>query len=171
MGATILNTKAEVETVKTGLSDDTRKRLAGHLSKALADTMLLTMKTQVYHWNVVGPLFKPIHDLTEAQYTNLFAAADEIAERIRALGHPAPLSFADLAPKANVSEESDIRSAEGMIRQLVKDHEAIVANMREAAHLAEKHDDFVTHDLLVARMGFHEKAIWMLRAMIADQAS
>jgi starvation-inducible DNA-binding protein len=164
----ILQMKPDIETLDTGLEADKRKKLAGKLSKTLADTMLLQIKTQVYHWNVVGPLFKPIHELTEEHYRDLFAAVDEIAERIRALGYPAPQSFADLIPKTDLDEESAIRSALEMVEQLVKDHENIVRGLRESARDAEEMGDFATHDLLTGRLSFHEKAIWMLRATVAD---
>lgn len=164
----IMEKRADVVSVDTGIESDHRQRLAAHLSRALADTMLLMIKSQVYHWNVVGPLFKPIHDLTEEHYNDLFQAADDIAERIRAIGYPAPLSFADLAGRTSLSEETQVISAQRMVEQLLVDHETIVRNMREAAEFADKSDDFVTHDLLVARMNFHENAIWMLRATIAE---
>ncbi len=95
MPAAVLQPTTDIESVDTGLNKDHRRKLAGHLSRVLGDSMLLMIKTQVYHWNVVGPLFKPIHDLTEEQYNDLFAATDEIAERIRALGFPAPVSFTE----------------------------------------------------------------------------
>lgn len=168
MSSTIMEATANVEPVEIGLNEASRRQLAGQMSAVLADTMLLMIKTQVYHWNVVGPLFKPIHDLTEEQYNDLFAASDEIAERIRALGFPVPVSFTDLVPKANLLEESDMRSAEGMVAQLARDHEALARNMRSAAEIAEDLNDYVTHDLLVTRMAFHEKTVWMLRAIIAN---
>jgi starvation-inducible DNA-binding protein len=168
MNNKVLEAITDIEVVETGLTDVVRRQLSGQLSGVLADTILLMIKSQVYHWNVVGPLFKPIHELTEEHYKDLFDASDAIAERIRALGYPAPVSFADLIPRANLNEESVMRSAEEMVLQLINDHENIVRNMREAAQLAEKHNDFVTNDLLVSRMNFHEKAIWMLRSTIAD---
>ncbi|MEM9356800.1 MAG: DNA starvation/stationary phase protection protein [Pseudomonadota bacterium] len=164
----IMEKRADVVSIDTGLTNDKLKRIASHLSAALADTMLLMIKSQVYHWNVVGPMFKPIHDLTEEHYTNLFEAADDIAERIRALGHPAPLSFTDLTARTSLSEETQVTSAREMVEQLVADHETIVRKLRVAGEYAELADDFVSHDLIVGRMDFHEKAIWMLRATIAD---
>lgn len=168
MSSKVLEMKREVETLRTGLEAKVRKKMAGKLSTVLADTVLLQIKTQVYHWNVVGPLFKSLHELTEEQYKNLFNAADEIAERIRMLGHPAPLSFADLMPKAEIDEESHRRSALEMVEQLVADHEKIVQSMRETARQAEEAGDFASHDLLAERLAFHEKAIWMLRAIAAE---
>lgn len=167
MSSKVLAMKPEGESLKTGLDAKVRKKIAGKLSTVLADTILLQIKTQVYHWNVVGPLFKPLHELTEEHYNNLFAAADEIAERIRMLGHPAPQSFSDLMPRAEIDEESHRRSALEMVEQLVADHEKIVQNMRDTARQAEEAGDFATHDLLTGRLAFHEKAIWMLRSIAA----
>lgn len=167
MSNKVLAMKPEVEAVKIGLDAKTRKKFASKLSTVLADTILLQIKTQVYHWNVVGPLFKPLHELTEEHYNDLFTAADSIAERIRMLGHPAPQSFADLMPKADIGEESHRRSALEMVEQLVADHEKIVQGMRETAREAEEAGDFASHDLLAGRLAFHEKAIWMLRAIAA----
>lgn len=155
------------EDVKTGLDVSARKDIASELGLVLGDTYMLLVKTHVYHWNVVGPLFVPLHELTEAQYNDLFAAADVLAERIRALGHITPLSFASMAKKADLSEAQSVSTAEEMVESLIADHEAIVRSMREVAIKAEKADDFVTHDMLVGRMTFHEKAIWMLRAIVA----
>jgi starvation-inducible DNA-binding protein len=157
----------ETEPVKTGLGSSNRELLAESLSCVLADTYVLLVKTHVFHWNVVGPLFLPIHELTEQHYNDLFKAADDIAERIRALGHPAPLSFTNLKPKSVVSEERLSRSAHDIVAQLVEDHEEIVRRLRDISETAADYEDFVTHDLLNARLGFHEKAIWMLRAIIA----
>lgn len=171
MSETVMQAKADIEIVKIGLAKKVRSDIADHLSKMLAESMLLMIKTQVYHWNVVGPLFKSIHDLTEDHYNNLFKAVDDIAERIRALGFPAPVNFTDLVPKADLFEETKMRTTHGMVEQLASDHEKIVRNMRDAAKYAEENDDYATHDLLVARLIFHEEAIWMLRATIADQTT
>lgn len=151
----------------TGLDDGERKMLAGHLAQVLADTYVLMIKTHVYHWNVVGPHFMPLHTLTESHYNDLFKAADIIAERIRALGHLAPHSIQSMLPESTVEEEQKSRSAESMISQLVHDHEQIARRMRESAGVAEELEDFVTTDMLTDRLAFHEKAIWMLRAMIS----
>ncbi|MBL8566744.1 MAG: DNA starvation/stationary phase protection protein [Hyphomicrobiaceae bacterium] len=156
--------KTKPTTPKTGIEAKDRAKIAKALETVLADTYTLLVKTHVYHWNVVGPLFLPLHHLTEEHYKDLFAAADEIAERIRALGKPAPVSFEALLPRASVEEETTNRSAGGMIEQLIEDHENIVTRLREAALSAEEADDLVTTDMLTARMAFHEKAIWMLRA-------
>lgn len=151
----------------TGISDADRKKLSQNLGKVLGDTYMLLVKTHVYHWNVVGPLFLPIHELTEKHYNDLFAASDEIAERIRSLGHTAPLNFSAFASMTELDEETKKRSAEEMVSQLVADHEEMVRRIREITADAADMEDFVTHDMLNARLAFHEKAIWMLRAIIS----
>ncbi|MEO1280478.1 MAG: DNA starvation/stationary phase protection protein [Pseudomonadota bacterium] len=165
--AAVLRIKPDRVDVDTGLPKDAREKIASDLGQVLGETYMLLVKTHVYHWNVVGPLFLSLHELTEAQYNDLFKASDEIAERIRALGFVTPLSFAAMAKKADIAEEKTASTAEDMVEQLVKDHESIVRSFRTIAGNAEEHGDYVTHDLLVGRMEFHEKAIWMLRAIVA----
>ena len=165
MNDTVLGTKADIEHPDTGIEN--RKRLVNGLSGLLADTLVLQIKTQAYHWNVVGPLFVSIHELTERQYENLFEAADEIAERIRALGYPAPSSINDMIPLTGVREDTGNPTAEAMIANLVRDHEIVVQRLRTATEVAEELHDQVTADMLTARMAFHEQAIWMLRAIIS----
>jgi starvation-inducible DNA-binding protein len=159
--------KTDVENPETGLEH--RKRLAGSLAATLADTYLLLVKTQGYHWNVVGPLFVSLHRLTEAQYQNLFEAADDLAERIRALGHPAPSSITEMISLTQIDEDTGKASAEEMVERLVNDHEAIVRRLREATIAAEELHDAVTAGMLTDRMQFHEQAVWMLRAVIAGK--
>jgi starvation-inducible DNA-binding protein len=130
--------------------------------------MVLMIKTQGYHWNVVGPLFKPIHELTEDQYGKLFEAIDVIAERIRALGHIAPVAFTDVLSHAELHEEDKARSARGMVAQLIADNETLVRRLRETAEIASEAGDGATEDLMNSRMAEHEKAIWMLRSIAAD---
>lgn len=159
----------EKDQVRTGVSDKARDQLAGHLSVLLAETYLLTIKSHLYHWNVVGPLFKPIHDLTETHYEDLFAATDDLAERIRALGHRAPVNVED--GKLNLSvtlPNGGLPDAHDMIKDLVQSHEILSAEMRDVAKYAGDNEDLVTEDLLTARITFHEKAAWMLRALITD---
>ncbi|MGE3712662.1 MAG: Dps family protein, partial [Hyphomicrobiaceae bacterium] len=116
-------------------------------------------------WNVVGPLFLPQHELTEQHYQDLFEAADDIAERIRSLGHPTPVSFTSMETKAKLDEETQKRSATDMVDHLIEDHEKMVRRIRQITAKAADMEDFVTHDTLNARLAFHEKAIWMLRAI------
>lgn len=159
----VLRSKPRSEPIGTGLDPEARARIATALQSILGSTYRLLVKTQIHHWNVVGPLFHPIHVTTEAHYENLFAAVDTLAERIRALGHPTePPVIGTEKPK--VAE----MSAADLLADLVADHEALCREMREAATTAEEAGDIVTNDMLVERLTFHEKAVWMLRAMLAN---
>lgn len=137
------------------------------LNEVLADTYRLVLKSQIYHWNVTGPLFVPLHDMTEQQYTDMFDAVDVLAERIRALGKPAMISAENLAAGPNGRDADASLTADGMIRDLLSDHEALAVRMRALVVAAEVADDPVTADLATERAGFHEKAAWMLRAASA----
>lgn len=134
------------------------------LNTALADTYCLLFKSHAYHWNVEGPLFHSIHVLTEAQYQNLFAAADELAERIRALGQLAPSQLGEVMAMSAIKDKARLPSAQAMVEDLASDHEAVAKRMHSAIEAAEKAGDPVTADLLTGRCAFHEKAAWMLRA-------
>lgn len=160
----VLNVRPTVEHPETDLEQ--RKRLAANLLGVLADSHVLMVKTQGYHWNVVGPLFVSLHQLTEQHYQDLFAAIDDIAERIRALGYPAPGSMADMITHTALSEESGQPTAEAKVHALIRDHETIVRRLRDAVDAAGELRDAVTADLLTQRLHFHEKAIWMLRAVV-----
>lgn len=166
--ATALKSESHVEEINTGLSAAYRKSMAETLSSILGATYHLLIKSHVYHWNVVGPLFKPLHELTEEQYNTLFQAADIIAERIRALGHLAPAKLGDAAKFSPTSAEVDRRTAIAMVEDLIADHEKAVRDMRKAATAADEAGDVVTADMLTDRLTFHEKALWMLRATIAS---
>ena len=165
MSNATLGAKVDVEHPDTGIED--RKRLANGLSGLLADTFVLLIKTQAYHWNVVGPLFVSIHELTEKHHEDLFEAADDLAERIRALGYPAPSSMQELIPLTCIREDTGNPTAEAMIANLMRDHESVVQRLRETTETAEELHDHVTADMLTERMDFHEQAIWMLRAIIS----
>lgn len=157
------------EPIGTGIADEVREQLAKHLSSILAKTYMLTVKSHLYHWNVVGPLFKATHDLTEEHYENLFAATDELAERIRALGHCAPANLHEGKLNLSISLPTDgMPSAHEMITDLVQSHETLSAQLRDMATFAGENDDVVTEDLLTERITFHEKAAWMLRAIITE---
>ncbi|MBN9669420.1 Dps family protein [Roseibium aggregatum] len=158
----------QVDDIKTGIPGDVREQLAKHLSVILAETYMLTIKSHLYHWNVVGPMFKSIHDLTEQHYENLFAATDDLAERIRALGHRAPVNVEENKLNLSISLPKGMPDAEAMIKDLVQSHEMIAAEMRDMATYAGDNGDMVTEDLLTARITFHEKAAWMLRALITQ---
>lgn len=164
----VLKPELGKENVSTGIEIDARREIAEHLSAILTDTYYLVIKSHIYHWNVVGPMFHAIHHMTEDQYKDMFAAADIIAERIRALGFHAPIAEAAGPGQASVSMDTSAKCAADMVQDLIDDHESAIRKMREAAGLAERHRDFVSHDMLVGRMTFHEQVVWMLRSLIAE---
>lgn len=152
--------------IDIGIGKKDRKAIADGLSRLLADTYTLYLKTHYFHWNVTGPMFNTLHLMFETQYTALALAVDEIAERIRALGFPAPGSYSQYAKLSSVKEETDVPSAEEMIAQLVKDQETVVRTARALLPLADKAGDEPTVDLLTQRMQTHEKTAWMLRSLL-----
>lgn len=150
--------------LNTGIAAEDRKKIAEGLSKVLADTYTLYLKTQNFHWNVTGPGFPALHNLFEEQYKELANAADEVAERIRALGEFAPGSYKAFAGLASIEEADGVPSAKQMIEQLAADNEAVARTARSVFPAAESATDEATVDLLTERMAAHEKAAWMLRA-------
>ena len=150
-----------------GIDKQDRQDIASGLSKLLADSYSLYLKTHNYHWNVTGPQFNTLHTMFEGQYTELATAVDEIAERIRALGIKAPGSYSAYAGLTSIDEGTGEESAEEMIRQLVIGQETVARTAREAFPAAEKAGDEPTADLLTQRMQLHEKNAWMLRSMLA----
>jgi len=163
----VLNVKAATLTPNTGMKSKDRRELAERLSIALADSYTLYLKTQGFHWNVAGPMFYSLHKLTQEQYEELIPAIDAIAERIRAIGHPAPSSFAQFLALTEIKEESGVPTAEEMIRQLADSNELCSRSLRKAVAAASEADDVKTADLLTERIGQHEQNVWMLRAMLA----
>ena len=153
--------------INIGIDDANREAIADGLSRLLADSYTLYLKTHNYHWNVKGPLFNTLHQMFEAQYSELAVAVDEIAERIRALGEPAPGSYKAYAQLTTIEEEDSVPDAEQMIRQLLKGQEAVVRTARSVIGYAEAANDEPTADLLTQRMQVHEKNAWMLRSMVA----
>ena len=153
--------------INTGIDSRDREQIAAGLSRLLADSYTLYLKTHNYHWNVEGPMFNTLHLMFEQQYTELATAVDEIAERIRALGVKAPGSYSAFASLAAVEEASGDESAEEMIRQLAIGQETIVRTAREAFPAADAANDEPSADLLTQRMQIHEKNAWMLRSMLA----
>jgi starvation-inducible DNA-binding protein len=145
-----------------------KQLLAGALADILADTYLLVIKTHAHHWNVVGPLFYSIHNLTEEQYQEMFEAVDEMAERVRALGELAPSNIAEMLARSDLLESRAGMSAGEMVADLAEDHERVARRLHQLAGAAAEAGDIVTEDLSVARSTFHEKAAWMLRAIIAE---
>ena len=153
--------------IDIGIESADRKAIAEGLSRVLADSYTLYLKTHNYHWNVEGPLFNTLHTMFEEQYTELAAAVDEIAERIRALGEPAPGSYRAFAALSSIEEQDGVLRAEDMIRDLVAGQEAVVRTARSVFPAAEEAHDEPTADLLTQRMQVHEKNAWMLRSMLA----
>ena len=150
-----------------GIPADKLEKIRAGLARLLADTYTLYLKTHNYHWNVTGPHFRSLHLLFEEQYTELAAAVDEIAERIRALGAYAPGSYSEFARLATVKEADGIPSAEEMVAELAADQAIVVRTARETFPHADEAEDEATADLLTQRMQVHEKTAWMLRAMLA----
>ncbi|ACT58792.1 Ferritin Dps family protein [Hirschia baltica ATCC 49814] len=149
-----------------GISKDDRTAIADALSQVLADTYALYMKTHNYHWNVEGPQFSAYHAMFELQYTELWAALDEIAERIRSLGLYAP-AVSEIYERSGIKQDTAIPSANDMIANLVADNETVVRAARDALKLAGDKDDDATADLMTQRAAASEKAAWMLRSHIA----
>jgi starvation-inducible DNA-binding protein len=150
-----------------GINAEQREDIAAGLSKLLADSYSLYLKTHNYHWNVKGPMFNTLHLMFEEQYTELASAVDEIAERIRALGVKAPGSYSAFSELTRIEEGSGEESAEEMIRQLTVGQETVARTAREVFPTAESANDEPTADLLTQRMQIHEKNAWMLRSMLA----
>jgi starvation-inducible DNA-binding protein len=145
----------------------TNEPVAEQLKTFLADTYLLLAKTQSVHWNARGPNFIGIHKLTEEQYNELFAAIDELAERVRALDADAPFSLAEMQRIATLEEATQVHKLDDAIRMLVTDNKAMSERARDLALDADEQDDLVTHDMLVARIEVHDKAAWLLRSNLA----
>jgi starvation-inducible DNA-binding protein len=152
--------------IDIGITENDRRAIADGLSRLLADTYTLYLKTHSFHWNVTGPQFNTLHTMFETQYNGLALAVDLIAERIRALGFPAPGSYAQYAELTSIPEETSVPTANDMIRQLVGGQEAVVRTARAVFPVAEKAGDQPTADLLTERMNIHEKTAWMLRSML-----
>ncbi|HHG4284409.1 Dps family protein [Pseudomonas aeruginosa] len=154
--------------INIGIGEQDRAAIAEGLSRLLADTYTLYLKTHNFHWNVTGPMFNTLHLMLEGQYTELAVAVDDIAERIRALGFPAPGTYAAYARLSSIKEEEGVPEAEEMIRQLVQGQEAVVRTARSIFPLLDKVSDEPTADLLTQRMQVHEKTAWMLRSLLAS---
>lgn len=154
--------------IDIGIKEEDRKRISEGLSRLLADTYTLYLKTHNFHWNVKGPLFQSLHSMFETQYKELAEAVDIIAERIRALGFPAPGSYAQFGQLSSIREETGVPVAMDMVRQLVEGQEAIVRTAREIFPVAEGAHDEATLDLLNQRTSHHEKTAWMLRSLLQE---
>ncbi|MFM2262177.1 MAG: hypothetical protein RI959_853 [Pseudomonadota bacterium] len=152
-----------------GIGDKDRAAIAQGLSRLLADTYTLYLTTHNFHWNVTGPMFNSLHVMFMAQYTELWNAVDPIAERIRALGHPAPGSYAQYAKLSSLPDApAEPPRAMEMVRILAQGHEAVARTARSMFPLVEKASDEPTADVLVQRLAVHEQAAWMLRSLLED---
>ena len=153
--------------IDLGMSDKSRKNIAAGVSKLLADSYMLYIKTHNYHWNVEGPMFSTLHIMFMEQYTELWNALDLIAERIRALGEYAPGTYREFSKLTSVVESEKVPKAEKMIEELLHGHEIVIQTARSLYPLAEEGSDEVTMDLLTQRLQVHEKTAWMLRSILS----
>ena len=158
---------SQAPAIDIGIGEADRVAIAEGLSRLLADSYTLYLKTHNYHWNVVGPMFNTLHLMFEEQYTELALAVDQIAERIRALGEPAPGSYREFASLSSVSEDDDRPDADEMVRRLVEGQETVVRTARSVFPVTDSANDEATADLLTQRMQVHEKTAWMLRSLLA----
>ena len=156
--------------MEIGISARDRAAIADGLAHLLADSYSLYLKTHGFHWNVTGPMFNTLHLMFMDQYTELWNALDLIAERIRALGHPAPASYSQFIKLSSIAEETGTPAAEDMIKQLIAGQEAIVRTARKLFPNVDKVGDEPTADLLTQRMQIHEKNAWMLRSLLEPHA-
>jgi len=152
--------------IDIGIDADKRNEIAAALARVLADSYTLYLKTHNFHWNVTGPMFQTLHLMFETQYTELALAVDLVAERIRALGVPAPGTYRQFIELSAIKEEDGVPKAQDMIRLLVQGHETVARTAREAFKAADSANDQPTCDLLTQRMQVHEKTAWMLRSLL-----
>lgn len=153
--------------IDIGIPAEQRASIAEGLSRVLADSYTLYLKTHNYHWNVTGPMFQTLHVMFMTQYTELGLAVDDIAERIRALGHPAPGSYEAFARLSSIADDASVPLASEMIVNLVMGHEAVTRTARQVFQVAAEASDEPTCDLLTQRMQVSEKTAWMLRSLLA----
>ncbi|MBE0621189.1 MAG: DNA starvation/stationary phase protection protein [Burkholderiales bacterium] len=160
--------KAKTPTIDIGISTGERKKIAQGLSALLADSYTLYLMTHNFHWNVTGPMFNTLHLMFMQQYTEQWNALDLIAERIRALGHPAPGTYKEFVKLASIKEVEGTPKATDMIRHLVAAQEATARTARKLFPLIESANDQPTADLLTQRLEVHEKTAWMLRSLLEE---
>ena len=152
--------------IDIGIAESSRVEIADGLSRLLADTYTLYIKTHYYHWNVTGPMFNSLHLMFENQYNELATAVDDIAERIRSLGCFAPGTYHEFSRLTAVNEDKDIPAAKNMIENLVQGQETVVKTARSLVPLVNNANDEATADLLTQRIQLHEKTAWMLRSLL-----
>ena len=154
--------------IDIGISETNRSRIAAGLSRLLADSYTLYLMTHNFHWNVTGPMFNTLHLMFMGQYTEQWNALDIIAERIRALGFPAPGTYHEFRRLASIKEIEGVPKAMGMVRALVAAQEATARTARDLLPLVTKANDQPTTDLLTQRLEIHEKTAWMLRSLLEE---
>jgi starvation-inducible DNA-binding protein len=150
------------------MTDEAKKACAEALSKVLADTYVLYLKTHNYHWNVEGPKFRSLHETFEEQYRDLWDSIDDIAERIRALGHYAPGTYAKFQALSTIKDNEDIPSADNMLKELIADNETVARTIRSALSTTQDAGDEASAGLLADRLTTHEKQLWMMKSMLAS---
>ena len=150
--------------VNIGISEADRSKIAEDLSQLLANSYTLYLQTHNFHWNVTGPMFRELHLMFEEHYTELAIAVDDIAERIRTLGFPAPGTYAEFSRLSSIKEVSGVPEASEMVKILTQSHEEVIKVARVALKSAQDSDDESTAALVSDRMRIHEKTAWMLRA-------
>lgn len=163
-----MSSQPQVASLNIGIDEASRAKIAEGLSRLLADTYTLYLKTHNFHWNVTGPMFQTLHLMFETQYTELALAVDLIAERIRALGYPAPGTYSEYVKLSSIPETPGVPKAKEMIRLLVEGQEAVVRTARSIFPVVEEVNDEPTADLLTQRMQVHEKTAWMLRSLLEE---
>lgn len=157
-----------IPAIEIGISDKDREVISNGLSRMLADSFCLYLKTHNYHWNVKGPMFQTLHVMFMDQYTELWNALDEIAERIRSLGFPAPGTMSEFAKLSAIKEVEGVPSAEDMVRDVIIASQTVTRTAREVLDLADKANDQPTIDLMTQRLQIHEKNAWMLRSLLEN---
>jgi len=160
--------KAKTPSIDIGIASNQRTKIVHGLSALLADSYTLYLMTHNFHWNVTGPHFNSLHQMFMGQYTEQWNALDLIAERIRALGHPAPGTYREFVKLASIKEIEGVPKATDMIRHLVAAQEATARTARELFPVVDAANDQPTADLLTQRMEVHEKSAWMLRSLLED---
>lgn len=163
-----MSSTTNVKNLNIGIDEESRGKIAEGLSRLLADTYSLYLKTHNFHWNVTGPMFQTLHLMFETQYTELALAVDLIAERIRALGYPAPGTYSEYAKLSSIPETPGVPKAKEMIQLLVEGQEAVIRTARSIFPLVDEVNDEPSADLLTQRMQVHEKTAWMLRSLLDE---
>jgi len=163
-----MTSSTSIKKLNIGIDETSRGEIVEGLSRLLADTYSLYLKTHNFHWNVTGPMFQTLHLMFETQYTELALAVDLIAERIRALGYPAPGTYSEYTKLSSIAETPGVPKAKEMIQLLVEGQEAVIRTARSLFPVVERVNDEPSADLLTQRIQVHEKTAWMLRSLLEE---